>query len=92
MECLNSPEHCDEALDSFFCCDATTIDESLFTAAKLRWTGQAGEHTDCDTEQWVPVTPQTMRTIETPRPGQVGLPIPPMMPPQQMKVYALQLS
>jgi len=34
-----------------------------------------------DGKQWVPVTPQTMRHIDTARPTQLESPVPPTTPP-----------
>ena len=45
-----------------------------------------------DGKLWVPMTPQTMRMADTPRPRRVEPPVLPMMLPWQMTVYALQLS
>ena len=44
-----------------------------------------------DGKQWVPVTPQTMKITETPRPTRMGTPTLPVMPmlAQQMSMYAL---
>ena len=43
-------------------------------------------------KQWVPVTPQTMRHLETVRPNQLESPILPITLPNWIIVYVLQLS
>jgi len=47
-----------------------------------------------DRKQWVPVTPQTMKHAETPRPSRMGAPTQPVMPmpAHQMTMYALHLT
>ena len=44
-----------------------------------------------DGKQWVPVTPQTMKNVETPRPSRMAAPTQPAMPMpvHQMTMYAL---
>ena len=62
--------------------------------ATMAWDWDAND-IDMDKDNgklWVPMTPQTMQMADTPRPGQVGPPILPMMLPQRMTVYALQPS
>ena len=50
-----------------------------------------------DRKQWVPVTPQTMKIAETPRPGRIDAPTLPVMPippqvTQKMSMYVLHLT
>jgi len=61
-------------------------------AAMMAWEWDA-DYIDADEDdgkQWLPVTPQMMRSLKTLGPSKVGLPMLPMTPTQQMQVYALQ--
>jgi len=63
-------------------------------AALMVWDWEADDINadEDDGKQWVPVTPQTMRHLDTARPTQLELPVPATTPPHQMQVYALQPS
>jgi len=63
-------------------------------AALMAWDWEANDIDvdEDDGKQWVLVTPQTMRHIDTARPTQLESPVPAMTPSHQMRVYTMQLS
>jgi len=63
-------------------------------AVAMAWHWEADDiNADEDNEkQWVLVTPQMMRHIDTPRDIQIEFPRLPAMPSHQMWVYMFQLS
>ena len=65
-------------------------------AAAMEWDWGADDINvdEDDGKQWVPMTPQTMKHAETPRPSRMEAPTQPVMPmlARWMTMYALHLT
>jgi len=63
-------------------------------AAAMAWDWDADniDMDEDDGKQWVPMTPQMMRHLDTARTTRIKSPVQAMTPPRRMQVYALQWS